>query len=110
MHAPSPDFRERRFQVRHEGLDVLALGKLAALLVRIEVAIGALAQAPRDVHVERERRQLREADARTRCARVHAFGRRSAAAAPSRSRFASRTRSARRTSANSAGAIPWIAA
>ena len=45
-------------------LDVALLGQVAALLVRVEIAIRAFAQAPRDVGVERERRKLGELDAR----------------------------------------------
>ena len=39
-----------------------SLGQRAARLVRVEVAVRALAHAPRDVHVERERRQRGEAE------------------------------------------------
>jgi len=55
-----PHLGQVRFQVGHEGVDVLRFRHIAACLVRIEIAIRALADAPRDVDVERKRRKLHE--------------------------------------------------
>ena len=60
VQPPPPHRGQARLEVGDERIDVLRFGKLAALLVGVEVAIGALAQAPRDVHVERQRRKLGE--------------------------------------------------
>ena len=60
---PAPDRGQQRFEVEQQLLDVCLLRQLARALVRIEVAIRALAHAPRDVHVERERRQRLQPDA-----------------------------------------------
>src|SRR5690606_36251425 len=58
-----PALRERYFrtQVAQQRVDVVDVAQRAARLVRIEVAVRALADAPRQVHVERERRQRLEA-------------------------------------------------
>ena len=58
-----PHTRVRRLEVGDDRIDVARLRHLAPRLVRIEVAIGAFLQAPGHVHVERERRQRREAHA-----------------------------------------------
>ena len=60
VHAPAPYLRHARLEVRDHRVHVARLGHLAPRLVRVEVAVGALLQAPRDVDVERERRQGRE--------------------------------------------------
>ena len=55
-----PDRRKRGFEIGQQRVDVVGLGRLAARLVRIEIAIRALPDAPRNVDVERERRRRRE--------------------------------------------------
>ena len=63
VHAPAPDERQRRLEVGDQRVDVARLGQRAGVVapgVRIEVAVRALLQAPRQVHVERERRQRRQ--------------------------------------------------
>ena len=53
LDAATPHLRQRALEIGHERLDVALLGQDPARLVRIEVAIGALPDAPRDVNVER---------------------------------------------------------
>ena len=62
VHLAPPHQRQRGFQVGAQGVQVALLGQgLAALVgVRIEIAVRALAQAPGDVHVQRQRRQAAE--------------------------------------------------
>jgi len=57
----APYQRQRGLKIGDERVDVTLLGNRLARLVRIEIAIRAFAQAPRNVDVERERRQDREA-------------------------------------------------
>ena len=61
--APTPDRRQLAFEVEQQLLDVRLFRQRARALVGIEVAIRALAHAPRDVDVERERRQGLQAHA-----------------------------------------------
>ena len=61
VDAPAPHLRHARLEVRDHRVHVARLGHLALRLVRVEVAVGALPEAPRDVEVERERRQRGEA-------------------------------------------------
>ena len=56
----APDRRQRKLQVGQQRIDVGVLRHVAARFVRVEVAVRTLADAPWDVHVERERRQHRE--------------------------------------------------
>ena len=56
----SPDRGQCGLEIGDEGVDVGGLREIAFRLVRIEVAIRAFADAPRNVHVKRERRQRRE--------------------------------------------------
>ena len=56
-HRPAPDQRQRRLQVGNQRIDILALGDRARRLVRVEIAVRALLDAPRDVHIERQRRR-----------------------------------------------------
>ncbi len=57
-HAPAPDLRQRRLEVGTQGIEVGVLGQRAGRhFVRVEVAVGALAQAPGQVHIQRQRRQ-----------------------------------------------------
>ncbi len=58
--APAPDRRQREFEVAHQRRDIARLGNVAAALVRIEIAVGAFLEAPRNVDVQRERRQRLE--------------------------------------------------
>ena len=58
----APDQRQRAFEIGLERVEVFGFGETVVGFVRVEVAIGALAYAPGDVHVERERRQRRERD------------------------------------------------
>ena len=63
MNRAAPEFGQLHFQIQHQRVDVLALRNTdgaVRTLVRIEVAIRALAHAPRDVDVERQRRQRGE--------------------------------------------------
>jgi hypothetical protein len=53
----SPDAGQRELEIGQQRVDVRVLRHVAARLVRIEVAIRAFAHAPRDVRVQRERRQ-----------------------------------------------------
>ena len=62
VDAATPHERQRRLEVGEQRVEIARLGNLAALLVRIEVAVRALAQAPRHVHVQRERRQRAEVE------------------------------------------------
>jgi hypothetical protein len=60
VHRPAPDQRQRGLQVGAQGVEVALLGQPGAppaRNVRVEVAIGALAQTPGQVHVQRQRRQ-----------------------------------------------------
>jgi hypothetical protein len=63
MDPSPPHVGQRRFEIRDERVDVAIFGKVALQLMGIEVAIGTLADAPRDVDVQRQRWQLRETDA-----------------------------------------------
>src|SRR6185503_1279193 len=74
LNLPSPDARQRELEVGEQGLDVLVLRNVAAYLVRIEIAIRALSHAPWNVHVQRERRQRREARSRREVQRDAAHG------------------------------------
>jgi len=62
LHLTAPDQRESRFEVGAQGVEVALLGQVAATRpgVRIEVAVRALFQAPRQVHIQRQRRQAGE--------------------------------------------------
>ncbi len=53
----APHERQRALEILQQRVDVLRLGDLAARLVRVEVAVRALAHAPRNVHVQRKWRQ-----------------------------------------------------
>ena len=61
VDGAAPDERQAGFQIGHQRIDVARLlrGGVGALapLVRVEIAVGALADAPRQVHVQRQRRQ-----------------------------------------------------
>ena len=57
VNRAPPKLRKLHFQVRHQRVDVLLLRQTAALFMRIEIAIRTLANAPRNVDVERERRE-----------------------------------------------------
>jgi hypothetical protein len=57
VHRAAPDEGQGGFEVGHQRVEVAGGGHVAARLVRVEVAVGALAQAPGDVHVQRQRRQ-----------------------------------------------------
>ena len=57
---PAPHGGQRALEVGEQLGDVLGFRERSVALVGIEVAIRALAHAPRDVHVERERRQQRK--------------------------------------------------
>ncbi len=62
-HPAAPDAGQRELEVAQQGVDIGTFGqrfRAAADLVRVEVAVRALAQAPRHVHVERERRECGE--------------------------------------------------
>ena len=58
VHAPAPDVRQRLLQIGAQGIDVATLRQFPAHGVGVEVAIGALRQAPGDVHVDRQRRRV----------------------------------------------------
>src|SRR5208283_5690199 len=53
-HAPSPDGRQRRFEIGDQRVDVLRLRQSLPQLVRIEIAVWALPNAPWNMNVERE--------------------------------------------------------
>ena len=53
-----PDQRQGGFEVGNQRADILVFRNAVRRLVRIEVAIGALLHAPRDMDVERERRRM----------------------------------------------------
>ncbi|KAG1452868.1 hypothetical protein G6F57_015856 [Rhizopus arrhizus] len=57
VHHPSPDQRQVLVQVAQQRVDVGIERQLALGLVRVEVAVGAFAHAPRQVHVQRQRRR-----------------------------------------------------
>ncbi len=57
----APDRRQRGLEIGEQRIDVRVFGNRAARLVRVEVAVRALAHAPRQVHVQRQRRQHGEA-------------------------------------------------
>ncbi len=59
MDRAAPDQRQRGLEVGHQRVEVGFFGQVASppRLVRIEVAVRALAQAPRHMDVERQRRQ-----------------------------------------------------
>src|SRR5216117_3396917 len=61
-NAPAPYRRKAALEIGNQSFNVLALGELTAALVRVEVAVRALAHAPGDVNVERERRQELQPD------------------------------------------------
>jgi hypothetical protein len=71
VHPPSPYRRQRAFEVGDQRVDVRAVGQRLAQLVRVEVAVRTLAHAPRDVDVERERRQRGEAELGTGGGRLY---------------------------------------
>ena len=58
---PAPNRRQQLLQIEQKPLDVFAFGQRTGALVRVEVAVRALAHAPRNVDIERERRQCGEA-------------------------------------------------
>ena len=60
-HPPAPDRRQREFEIGDERVDVLRLRDRASPLVRVEIAVRTLLDAPWYVKVERERRERREA-------------------------------------------------
>ena len=55
-YTPSPDQGQRRFEVGNQCRNVIALGNRAFRLMRVEVAVGAFLDAPRNVDVEGKRR------------------------------------------------------
>ncbi|KAG0743938.1 hypothetical protein G6F24_016171 [Rhizopus arrhizus] len=57
VHHPSPDQRQGLVQVAQQRVDVGIERQLALGLVRGAVAGGAFAHAPRQVHVQRQRRR-----------------------------------------------------
>ena len=65
-HLAAPDRRQRELEVGEQRVDVAFGFGVAANFVGIEVAVRALLQAPRDVHVQRQRRQRGEARLRRR--------------------------------------------
>jgi hypothetical protein len=61
VHGAAPHQRQRGIQVGQQRVEVAVERRLARChLVRVEVAVRALAQAPRQVHVDRQRRQRRQ--------------------------------------------------
>ena len=57
----APHQRQRRLEVGPQGLQVTRFGQSGCGdLMRVEIAIRAFGQAPRQVHVQRQRRQRRE--------------------------------------------------
>ena len=59
---PAPDLGQAELQIAQQGVDIGHLVETALGLVRVEVAIRAFAHAPREMDVERQRRQLFQAD------------------------------------------------
>ena len=59
--SPPPYIGKRELQIGHERLDVGPFGNVALRLVGIEIAVRTLPYAPRNVNVERKRRELRQA-------------------------------------------------
>ena len=57
MNRAPPEFGQLHLKITHQRVDVILLGQAAALLVRIEIAIRTLANAPRNMDVQRERWQ-----------------------------------------------------
>ena len=70
----APHVGQGELEIAQQRIDVGVLGNLAARLVRIEVAIGTLLEAPRQVHVQRQRRQHGENGSTERCD-IHAIHR-----------------------------------
>ncbi len=60
VHAPPPNQRQRLLEVGGQRGNIALLGKLAARFMRVEVAVRALAHAPGDMHIQRQRRQCLE--------------------------------------------------
>ena len=56
-HRPAPDQRQRALQVLEQRGDIFLLWHCAASLVRVEIAVGTFADAPRHMHVERQGRR-----------------------------------------------------
>ncbi len=57
VYRPAPHLRQRQLQVSNQRCDIFPLRNLALRLVGIEVAIRALTHAPRDMDIQRQRRQ-----------------------------------------------------
>ena len=51
VHAPTPYERQRLIDIRDQCIDIRALRQFAVQRVRIEIAVRALADTPRHVHV-----------------------------------------------------------
>ena len=59
-HAPAPHQRQGRLQVGDQRVQIVRFTSGTGGLVAVEVAVRALLQAPRQVHVQRQRRQRAE--------------------------------------------------
>jgi hypothetical protein len=76
VHAASPDERQRRLEVGAQRIEVARLRHAAGRFVRVEVAVRALLQAPREMDVQRQRRQRAQRQrARAQVARENVAGR-----------------------------------
>src|SRR5262249_27686692 len=62
VHFASPDGRLSLFQIRDQGLHILALRERAAECMRVEIAIRALPDAPWNMNVERKGWQRGESE------------------------------------------------
>ena len=51
VHAPAPDFRQGVVEIGNERVDVLALLRYSLLLVAVEIAVRALADAPGNMDI-----------------------------------------------------------
>ncbi len=60
VHATAPDRGQRELEIREQRIDIARFGNFNAPLMRIEIAIRTLPEAPGNVDVQRERRQRRE--------------------------------------------------
>jgi hypothetical protein len=60
VNDPAPHPRQVLLEIAQQCVDVFLFRNLGARLVRIEIAVRALAHAPRDMHVERQRRKRNE--------------------------------------------------
>ena len=61
--AAAPNRRQGKLEIGDQCIDVLSFGQSFTPLVRIEIAIRTLLEAPRNMYVQRERRQRRKARA-----------------------------------------------